>query len=438
MEVFLIREKAFALLLNFYRTGKIDENRFYEEIASLDPKDRALFKDLVWGSVRKWRYLNWLINRYVRRDISPELRVVLLLGIYQICFESNIPDYAAVDTSVELAKTVVNVKNASKLVNATLRSISREKDRLPLPRSEAVLYSHPEWLYRYWKERCRIPDLSSLLKVDNTIPPLTLRVNRLRCSREELKEELEREGVDVREGRYSPDALIVEKLNKDMRTLKSYQRGLFYVQDEGSQLVSQILEVKRYDRILSVCAAPGGKVTHIAQIQEDEGEIYAVDISKKRMERLKANIERLGIKSIKTFVSRGEELKAETLGFFDIVIVDAPCSGLGTIRKHPDVMWRLNLNDIEKLAEIQLNLLKSAYGLTKGGGKICYTTCTISILENETVIERFLSEDIRSKIIDATEKLKKFGVKNTDSPFAQLYPHIHNTEGLFIAMFEKI
>ena len=433
-----MRKKVFDLLLNFYRTKRIDGKRFYQEISVLNLKDRPLFKDLIWGSIRKWRYLNWLINRFVRGNITVELRIALLIGIYQVLFEDKIPDYAAIDTTVELTKSVVNVKNAHKLVNATLRHISIERDRLPLPPSEAILYSHAEWLYRYWRDRCNIPDLSLLLKVDSTVPPITMRVNRLKCTRDELKEKLIDEGIKVRNGYYSPDALIVENLRRDIRTLNSYREGLFYVQDEASQLISHMLEVAKYSRVLSICAAPGGKVTHIAQMQEDEGEIYAVDVSEEGMNRLKSNVERLGIKSIKTLVSRGETLKAEDIGFFDVVVVDAPCSGLGTIRKHPDVMWGLNMDMLKKLAELQLKLLKNAYRLTKSGGKICYTTCTISIIENEMVIEKFLSEDIKLEIIDVAKKLEEFGVKNVSPPFAQLYPHIHNTEGMFIAMFRKI
>lgn len=396
---------AFRSLQDIERTGApADEtiNRLLST-AHLEPRDRGLTVELVYGVLRHRGTLDWrldfLSDRSMERLPLP-IRTALRLGAYQLFYLDRIPASAAVNESVALAKTVRG-HDWSGLVNAILRSLQREQPP-PWPdptmnpvNAYAVRYACPQWLVERWIARFGTAGAERVCLTTVAIPPLTLRVNTLRTTREVLQAQLLNAGVQSQPTAVSPIGLMLEKQGA-ITELPLFHEGAFYVEDEAAQLVTPILDAQPGERILDACAAPGGKATHLAAIMQDRGEVIACDQSATRLQLLADNCRRLGISIITPVQIDAARLNdpASSLAgvlsrVFDRILVDAPCSGFGVLRRHPDAKWHKEEALLTQQQARQLAILTHVSRLLRPGGIIVYSTCSTEIEENEQVIERF-------------------------------------------------
>ena len=390
--------------------------------------DRRFCTELVYGTVKAGESIDWIISKYINRPlkkIDPKVAAILRVGIYQIFFLDRVPDSAAVNESVELAKKVSI--GSSKFVNAVLRSAVREPEKAKFPTgdtAEAIALSmfHPQWLVERWIEQFGIEQTKEICIADNKEPPLTLRVNTLKTSRSEVLESLKSQNIAARPSTLTEEGIIIYSGAGSLDNLAILQQGLCQVQDESSMLVAHALEPKSGEFIIDCCAAPGGKTTHIAELMNNTGHILAVDIHEHKIKQIKSNASRLGIKIIEPLQLDARKIGSKFKGKADRVLVDAPCSGLGVLRRKADLRWKKTLNELKALPALQLEILNSAAQTLKQGSTLVYSTCTLEYEENEGIINKFIN--IHSD----------FRLEYTKT----LLPHIDGTDGFFIAKLKKL
>ena len=405
-----------------------------------NPQDRGLLTELVYGTLRMRGQLDWIITKHYRGDFSTlEIPVLNILrtGIYQLFFTDRIPAFAAVNEAVGIAKK--GCPAASGLVNAILRNVLREKENIAWPemakdpgRAIAVLHSHPRWLVEHWLDRYGIDETIAICRANNGIPPLAVRVNSLKTSREKTVAALAGEGITAQTTRFSEDGIILITPFAGLRKTAAFRDGLIRVQDEASQLVARLCNPQPGERVLDLCAGAGGKTLHLAALMENRGKIDAVDFQPDKLRLLTTEAGRLGVTIVETHSGNATGTPETFRGLFDRVLLDAPCSGLGTLRRNPEIRWRIAPADLEKCAQIQRRLLRSAALCVKPGGRLVYTTCAVTPEENENVVTDFLAghpvftrlspEGIPPELID------------TDGLF-RTFPHRHGTDGFFGAVF---
>lgn len=366
-----------------------------------DERDRALASEIVTGTLRWRRSADHLIVHFAGRPvekIDADVLEILRLSIYQLLHLDRVPASAVVDDAVDLTR-YARTKHASGFVNAVLRSLLRDRHRLPLPaRPEAsadraaaieylgITHSHPEWLVRRWLDRYGFDAAERWVRFNNDTPTLTLRANTLKTERDALAAALRADDVETEPARYAPDGLTV--ISGNPMHLKG--DGSFFVQDEASQLVALTLDAQPGERILDLCASPGGKSVALAAAMNDAGVIVASDIRARRMRLLRSTIAASGARSIRVvhIPSTGPLPFRST---FDRVLIDAPCSGLGTVRRDPDIRWRRSESDLESLASSQIALMGRVADLVRPGGRLVYATCSSEPEENEAVVDAFLA-----------------------------------------------
>ena len=404
-----------------------------DRVSGLLPRDRAFCRELVSGTMR-WRgRLDWVLARCLEGDLEGltiPIRNVLRLGAYQILFSDGVPDRAAVYESVELAKRVGH-RGTVRLVNAVLRRAVRERDRIAYPDPErdpvghlAVVGSHPRWLAARWIERFGMEEASALCAANNRRRPVSLRANRLKGTVDALAAHLAEEGLEGKPNDFVEGFVDVEDAQGLFET-EAFRAGWFQVQDPSGGLVGLLLDPQPGERVLDLCAAPGGKTTHIAELMGNVGEIVALDKHPRRVKRIVENVRRLGIRIVRAAAMDALEYED---GGFDRVLVDAPCSGTGVFARRVDARWRLQETDIGELAALQERLLEKGASLVKKGGRLVYATCTMEEEENEEVIARFLSRHRDFVLEPASEVIgKPFG------DYVRTYPHRHDIDGSFAA-----
>jgi 16S rRNA (cytosine967-C5)-methyltransferase len=394
------RAAAFTALCDV-NAGRVDLPAALAKVRQTlhDERDRALTTDLVTGTLRWQRQLDYLIGHFARRPIAKldfEVLQILRFGAYQLIHLDRVPPSAAVNEAVALTVRAKKTSAAS-LVNAVLRTISRNTDRLPLPsrppEGDALPYleialSHPRWLAARWYKRYGFNAAETWEAFNNAPAPLTIRVNHLKTDTGALLEALSEHGVLLDRCRFAPDGWIVKSGNP-LRTSLSGS-GLFFVQDEASQLVALLGAPQPGMRVLDTCASPGGKTTSMAAIASDGASIVAADVRTARIQLLRETVRASGTRSVH-IVQADLEAGLPFKSIFDLVFVDAPCSGLGTIRRDPDIRWRRTEPDLADLASAQQTLIRHAAEAVRPGGRLIYSTCSSEPEENDQVIEEFLA-----------------------------------------------
>lgn len=410
--------------------------------SDLSREDRALAQEITLGVLRWRRSLDYFIERYSGRSIArldlPVL-IALRMGLYQLRHLTRIPQSAAVNQSVNMVKRA-RVASAASMVNAVLREAARRLDEIPgegiadpLERASVEL-SHPRWMIERWRSVFGEQETRQLAVANNTPPTTAFRVNTLRTSVNEALAGLSAEGVTVRESQVARDAFVVASGPAPAIT-GAARRGAIYVQDEASQLVSILLEPKRGHRVLDLCAAPGSKTSHIAALADDKAWVVACDRHHHRLTTLRATCERLGVESVDALaLDSTRELPFADGQEFDRVLVDAPCSGTGTLRGNPEIKWRLSADDLTRLAELQLSLLERAASSVVRCGRLVYSTCSMEREENEEVVRGFLERTSRFRVI---EPKAPAGLITNDG-FVKTLPHRDNADGFFAAALERV
>ncbi|HCU87509.1 MAG TPA: 16S rRNA (cytosine(967)-C(5))-methyltransferase RsmB [Verrucomicrobiales bacterium] len=391
------REIAARVLRQWEESPVTAEALLAEALPALRGPDRGLCQELVLGVIRRRATLDWLIDQKTDgRRQQPLARVLLRLGLYQLFFLDRVPDHAALHETVNLAHRHDLGKQAG-FINAVLRSAQREKDdwlaRLAELRTSqpAIGHSHPQWLVQRWADRW--PDHDTLLEWNNRPAPIFARRNTLRATAEELEAQWTAEGASfepAEQSWLSPGLMYRLETNGSPAALPSFAEGKFYLQDASTLASVQELDPRSGENILDLCAAPGGKSTAIAQRMQDTGAILAVDIDERRLDRLRENAGRLGHTCIQPKLL--SEIDLKTAGPFDRILIDAPCSNTGVMRRRVDVRWRLQARELPSLARKQLELLRIAASRLKPGGVMVYSTCSLEAEENEGVVETFLKK----------------------------------------------
>ncbi|KLO22929.1 MULTISPECIES: transcription antitermination factor NusB [unclassified Marinitoga] len=396
----MVRKDAYLLLREFDKKHYIPQKSFDYFTKIYSNQDMALLKNLVWGTIRNLVKIDFYLKKLIKnyKNIPPASKWILRLGAYQIL--NGFKPYVAVNETVKVAKN----RKVRGLVNATLKNLMRKKDDYILP--PWIEFSIPKWIYDYMNEHFPEDYVNAFLKKSYSINPLTLRTNTLKISRDDLIKNLSE--YSIKPTIHSPFGVIIENPKFPIESTKEYLKGYFYIQHESSQIIPLILNPHPGEAVLDMCAAPGGKTTELAQLIDNKGEIVALDIDIDRLELIEANIQRLGINIIKTKLISGIEYNEEK---YDKILIDAPCSSLGTASIHPEVFHRITNKDFIKYSDVQIKLLENAISnLIKNNGEIVYSTCTISIEEN-TKIMKYIFEKFSNISFEEID-LNKYNIKN--------------------------
>jgi len=441
------RETALKILYEINQNGaysNIALNKYLDD-GKLRTIDRAFVTELVYGSV-KWKLtIDRIIARYsnIRLEkLSPWILNILRLGTYQILKMTKVPVSASCNESVNLARRYGH-KGSAGFVNAVLRNIARSCANLDAPSKEvdligylSITYSYPEWLVEKIVRIYGEEFAESFLDAGNGTPDTVVRANTLKVSPEELIEKLKDEGVMAVPGKYAEEAVVL-KGSASVGKLDAFKNGLFQVQDESSMLAAKVLNPVSGDYVLDACSAPGGKATHMAQLMENKGKIVACDIHEHKIKLIDESAARLGANIIESRLYDVSVPNAEFEGAFDKVLLDAPCTGLGIIRRKPDIKWARKAEDIEGIVALQRRLIRNVSKWVKPGGVMVYSTCTVLPEENECILNDFLMEnqdfeadDIRVFVPDGLA-LKAKGC------MLHLYPHTDGTNGFFISRIRR-
>jgi len=477
------RQVAFMTLRDVHKGAYVDValDRMLQKVNLLD-SDRRLVTELVYGSVRRQRTLDVLIDQFAKKKSHQQpqdLRTILHLGFYQLRYQQRIPASAAVNTTVQLAKEN-GFSGLTGFVNGLLRQYLRtaggqrgrgaggtgqgaeEKNSLllpqcPMPNAQCpipnpqfdplqlpenpverlgILHSFPDWIIQVWLEQLGLAETEQLCEWMNQSPTIDLRINPLRTSIEEVEMALQSAGISVRRVPYLPQALRLIGSAGSIQKLPGFREGWWTVQDSSAQLVSHLLDPQPGEVVIDACAAPGGKTTHIAELMADKGKIWACDRTASRLRKLQENYQRLSLQSIQIYTGDSRNL-AQFKNTADRVLLDAPCSGLGTMHRHADARWRQTPESVRELSTLQKELLTHTSTFVKSGGVIVYATCTLHPAENEQVIAAFLAESPDWQI----ESPSSVELPNCDyitpQGWFKVWPHRQDMDGFFMVRLRK-
>ena len=424
------REAAYTALL------KYENNASYSNIEldgtikkyNLTGVERSFFTALFYGVIERSITLDYYISALSERpvkEIDTNVLIILRMGLYQLIYMDKVPESAAVNESANLARRFWAKKNSENFINAVLRGFIREKDKIAMPDAKknfikylSVKYSMPEWLCRLFAKGYGKTKAENIFEAMNRVPPMTLHANTIVNTREELANALAAAGIESANAKSAPHGLRL-RASTPYENLLPFE-GRFFVQDEASQICAEALGAKKGERVLDACACPGGKSFAIAMCMENEGTLLSCDLHKNKLSLIERGAESLGISIIETRERNAAKEDAEC-GEFDRILCDVPCSGLGVIAKKPDIR-RKKEEDIERLPEIQAQILRESARHLKRGGTLVYSTCTLNPKENKEVVEAFLAENKDFELVPF-----KVGALEAPEGMKELFPHIHIT-----------
>lgn len=414
-----------------------------------DARDRALFHALTYGVLR-WRgRLDWVVSQFSRTPvhrIDPKVLNILRMALFQILFLDKVPDAAAVNTAVELTKSVAGGW-VVRFVNGVLRNAARGRQAMVEPKAScdpvaalSVRYAFPPWLVERWIRRHGFQATADICRAVNAVPPVTLRANTLKISRAALAEKVAPLARRAATTPYAPEGVSLFGLRTDVSRMAAFREGLFQVQDEAAQLVTRLLDPRPGETVLDACAGLGGKTGHIAQMMGDRGRVVALDRSPGKLARLRSEMRRLGVSTVTTAAA---DLDHPQQGIpearFDRVLLDAPCSGLGVLRRNPDAKWRPEKRDLNRFGRRQALFLSHLAGRVKPSGVLVYAVCSTEPEENGAVVKDFLNN--HPGFAMETPGRAGIALDETlldDGGFLTTCPHRHRTDGFFAARFRRI
>ncbi|MED1794237.1 16S rRNA (cytosine(967)-C(5))-methyltransferase RsmB [Brevibacillus nitrificans] len=432
--------------------NRVDEHKSYSNLelrnvldrSEISSADAGLVTELVYGTIQRKLTLEFVLSHFVGgKKVQTWVRNLMLLSLYQIRFLDRIPDRAAVHEAVEIAKRRGHQGIAS-MVNGVLRNVLRQPDvwdRLPkgdAVKQIAVTHSHPEWLIREWIKLYGEENTKAICDANNRAPHTSIRVNPLKTSRDELLAKLREDGSEAVASVLSDQGIILD--GGHAAGTRWFKEGYYTLQDESSMLVASAVAPQPGMRVLDACAAPGGKTSHLAEKMDNRGEIIANDVHPHKRELIAGTAKRLGISIMESMVSDALDLPEKGLGLFDRVLLDAPCTGFGVIRRKPDLKWNKSKEDVRSIAQLQYQLLAGLSTMVAPGGTLVYSTCTMEPMENQDIVRRFvdkhpafvLDETLRDDLPAVVrDKMDESGA------FVQILPHHFDSDGFFIARLRR-
>lgn len=437
------RELAFKTLYDIERNknySNISINKNFKNV-NISDQEKGLATELIYGIIENKYYLNYIIDKLSKiksKKMSTYVKISLWLGIYQMLFLDSIKDHAAVNESVNLIKKYD--KKSSGFVNAILRNVLRQKETIMEIKDKeikdelSIKYSYNPWIVEKWIKDFGQDFAEDLLDANSQKPNLYIRTNTLKISRDELIEKLSGDGISCSKVNGIDEAIMVQNL-KNIENNKLFRSGYFTIQDISSMLVGKVTNPHKNSKVLDICSAPGGKTTHVATIMENTGEVVARDVFAHKLKLIKSTVNRLGLENVKVENKDALKLDENSIDKYDYVLADVPCSGLGIIKRKPEIKFK-EQSDLSGLPEIQSKILNNASKYVKENGMLIYSTCTIHDEENINVVSRFLKENENFKLVPI-ENIN-IDLENQEKGYIKIYPNIHGMDGFFIAKLKRI
>lgn len=437
------RELAFKTLYDIERNknySNISINKNFKNV-NISDQEKGLATELIYGIIENKYYLNYIIDKLSKiksKKMSTYVKISLWLGIYQILFLDSIKDHAAVNESVNLIKKYD--KKSSGFVNAILRNVLRQKDSIMEIKDKdikdelSIKYSYNPWIVEKWIKDFGQEFTEDLLDANAEKPNLYIRTNTLKISRDELIGKLAKEGIKCTKVNGIDEAIMVQNL-KNIEGNELFKLGYFTIQDISSMLVGKIANPEKDSKVLDICSAPGGKTTHVATIMENTGQVIARDVFDHKLKLIKSTVNRLGLTNVSIENRDALKLDDNSIDKFDYVLADVPCSGLGIIRRKPEIKFK-EASELSSLPDIQSKILNNASKYVKENGTLIYSTCTIHDEENIDVVEQFLKENKNFELVPI-ENIN-IDLDNQEKGYIKIYPNIHGMDGFFIAKLKRI
>ena len=437
------REIAYKVLLDIEKNKNYSNmaiNKHFKDV-KMSNQDRGLATEIIYGVIENKYYIDYMIDKLSKvktNKMEIYVKTLLRMGIYQIMFLNSISDYAAVNETVNLAKK----KNSkvSGFINGILRNVIRQKEEIGKVKTKddvdylSIKYSYDKWMIRNWMIHFGKEFTEELLEANNERPNIYLRTNTLKITRDELIKKLEKQNIKAEKVNVVEEAIKVEHL-KDIENNNLYKEGLFTVQDVSSMLVGKVMNPKENSLVLDVCSAPGGKTTHMATLMNNTGQVVSRDIYDHKLKLIKAASKRLGLTNVDVEEFDGMKLDRESIGKFDYVLADVPCSGLGIIRRKPEIKYK-EKEEFRQLPPIQKKILENASKYVKVGGNLIYSTCTIQDSENIDVVNEFLQKNKNFELVPIKEV--NVDLENQEKGYMKIYPNVHNMDGFFISKLIRV
>lgn len=440
-----IREQVVNLLLEIERDKSYAQLALKNELKDITGPDKGFMTEVVYGTLKYQIKLDYIIDQFSKtpvRKMKPLIRQLFRMSVYQLMYLDKVPASAVINEAVKIAKKRKFV-SLSGFVNGVLRTIDRERNNIKYPSKEketvrymSVMYSLPEWMIETWLKSYDMTKVEAICSALNERAQVCIRVNTLKATKEEVIKRLEAEGVTVMPGEFLDEAMYLKNVD-NIQNMSSFKEGLWTVQDESAMLVGKVIAPKAGERILDLCSAPGGKSIHMAELMQNKGEIISCDIHPHKLELIAKNAERMGVTIIKPTLQDGTICNEAFVERFDRILVDAPCSGLGIMKRKPDIRYNKEATDLEDIAAIQRAILTQAVKYLKPEGILVYSTCTISKAENEEMVA-FMTNELGlelNKIVDTIPKVLQKEVERES--MIQILPQIAGTDGFFIAGLKK-
>ena len=437
------REIAYKALLDIEKNKNYSNmaiNKHFKDV-KISNQDRGLATEIIYGVIENKYYIDYMIDKLSKvktNKMEIYVKTLLRMGIYQIMFLNSISDYAAVNETVNLAKK----KNSkvSGFINGILRNVIRQKEEIGKVKTKddvdylSIKYSYDKWMIRNWMIHFGKEFTEELLEANNERPNIYLRTNTLKITRDELIKKLEKQNIKAEKVNVVEEAIKVEHL-KDIENNSLYKEGLFTVQDVSSMLVGKVMNPKENSLVLDVCSAPGGKTTHMATLMNNTGQVVSRDIYDHKLKLIKAASKRLGLTNVDVEEFDGMKLDRESIAKFDYVLADVPCSGLGIIRRKPEIKYK-EKEEFRQLPPIQKKILENASKYVKVGGTLIYSTCTIQDSENIDVVNEFLQKNKNFELVPIKEV--NVDLENQEKGYMKIYPNVHDMDGFFISKLIRV
>lgn len=436
MEQKTVREKVAQILTDIEKDDTYLQLALKKELDTLEAKDKGFANELIYGTI-KWRLrLDYVLEQFSKtpvKKMKPFVRQLMRMSVYQILFLDKVPASAAINEAVKIMHKR-KMSNLSGFVNGVLRNIDRNKSEITYP-NLSVYYSIPEWIITRWMKYYGEMETKAICESLSQRARVCIRINTLKTTKDKVKALLSEEGITVLEEGFLPESLYIHAPN-GIHHSPSFKAGLWTVQDESAMLVGHVLGPEKGDEILDVCSAPGGKTVHLAELMQNEGHIIGADIHEHKIELIEKNAKRLGASIVEGRLQDGMLINEDWKEKFDKILLDAPCSGLGIIKRKPDIRYAKDEMAIRDINNIQRKLLKNAINYLKKDGILVYSTCTLTQEENQNMVEYALSLGLQLDAIpyDMPACLKPY-IK--DNAYIEILPHVTDTDGFFMARFRK-
>ncbi len=439
------REQVVDLLTEIEKDKIYAQLLLKQALNNIEIKDKPFITEVVYGTLKYRLKLDYIINYFSKtpsHKMKPLIRNVMRMSVYQMFYLDKVPTSAIINEAVKIVKKR-KFGNLSGFVNGVLRQIDRNKEQVVYPDKSknligylSITYAMPEWIIEEWLSTYSVEIVEKICSSLNERAKVCIRINTLCTTKEQVKQVLKKENILYEEGVLAEEALYIKHID-NLQNLNSFKEGKWTVQDESAMLVAHVVSPKEGERILDMCSAPGGKSIHMAELMQNKGEIISADVHEHKLELIEKNARRMGIDIITPTLQDGTQLNEAWIGAFDRVLLDAPCSGLGIIKRKPDIRYNKSLEDLKEIGQLQKKLASHAVRYVKEEGILVYSTCTLSRRENEEMAA-YIVDDLGLELCDIADTIPgQLRVDIKELGTIQILPFRADTDGFFIACFRK-